>query len=215
MTLAITAAALAVFCASPSHAEPASDGTLVCTTACESRSETAQYTIDIQFPADYAELQAVTDYVTQRRTDFIDWVRGSSPSPMPYELSIDGTTSRSGASGSGTQSLVLTVYSDTGVHPVTTFSAFNYDEATDTAITFGTLFKPDSAPLEILNPIIMGQLADRDIHLTEPLDADDYRSFSITDTEITFYFNQDGVIPHEFGPREVSVPRSDLAQILA
>jgi hypothetical protein len=48
--------------------------------------------------------------------------------------------------------------SDTGIHPVTTYRALNYDLGKHAPITFDTLFKPGTQPLEVLNPIIQRQL---------------------------------------------------------
>jgi hypothetical protein len=38
---------------------------------------------------------------------------------------------------------------------------------------------------------------------------------AITDNAIVFFFDQDGLLPHEDGPLQVTVPRSDLASMLA
>ena len=53
----------------------------------------------------------------------------SVPRPFPYELDIAGTAYHSGTPASGTQSLALDMGSDTGIHPVTTYRALNYDLA--------------------------------------------------------------------------------------
>jgi hypothetical protein len=50
---------------------------------------------------------------------------------------------------------------------------------------------------------------------TIPLTATSYQQFAITDDAIIFFFNQDGLLPHEEGPLEVTVPRSQLAPVLA
>src|SRR5262249_51794803 len=131
---------------------------------------------------------------------------------------IIGDGFRSGAGDSGTRSVLLTIGSSIGVHPTTTFRALNYDMAKNAPITFDTLFKPGSQPLTVLNPIVEREI---DKHggpgglSLNDLGADAYRSFVITDDAVIFYFNQDGLLEHTAGPLKVSVPRSDLATILA
>jgi hypothetical protein len=47
------------------------------------------------------------------------------------------------------------------------------------------------------------------------LGAKAYQSFAITDDVVIFFFNQDGLLPHENGPLEVDVARAELAPLLA
>jgi hypothetical protein len=42
-----------------------------------------------------------------------------------------------------------------------------------------------------------------------------YQNFAIADDAVIFFFNQDGLLPHEDGPLEVDVPRTDIASLLA
>jgi hypothetical protein len=188
--------------------------------SCHLHSATSSYTIDFGFPVDYPDPQALTDTLTQERDDFINWVahnplRGRS---FPYELDIMGKAYHSGSPTTGTQSMVLDIGSDTGVHPVSTYRALNYDLAKQAPITFDTLFKPGTQPVGVLNPIVQREL---DKHGgTGPLSLNDlgtkaYRNFAITDDAVTFFFNQDGLLPHEDGPLQVDVPRIDIASLLA
>jgi hypothetical protein len=161
----------------------------------------------------------VTDFLTQRRNVFVDWV-GQHPlngRPAPYLLTISGKDYRSGAPPAGTRSLVLRIGDDTGVHPVTTFKAFNYDLAKHTTITFDTLFKPGADPVSVLNPLVqstLGKPGTRGPQKLE-LDATAYQNFAITDGAVIFFFNQDGPLPYEGGRLEVAVPRGKLELILA
>jgi hypothetical protein len=49
----------------------------------------------------------------------------------------------------------------------------------------------------------------------DDLTATSYQQFAITDDAIINFFNQDGLQPHEEGPLEVRVPRSELASMPA
>jgi hypothetical protein len=192
-------------------------GTVEADQSCRVFSETPDYTLDFQFPVDYPDQQALSDYVTERRDRFVEWVAGLPPSPS-FALHIIGRSYQSGTPASGTRSLVLTVGTDGGVHPVTTYKAFNYDLTKNAPITFDTLFKPGSQPLAMINPIIQrawearggtGSLSFDD------LDPNAYENFALSNDAVIFFFNQDGLLPHEAGDLKVTVPRSEIESLLA
>lgn len=206
----------------PAAATPATacaevGGTIGADQTCRVSEETPDYTLDFQFPVDYPDQQALRDYVTQRRDGFIEWVAELSPSPY-FALHIIGSSYQSGAPASGTRSLVLTVGTDGGVHPVTTYKAFNYDMTKQVPITFDTLFKPGTQPLAVLNPIVQRTWENRGG--TGPLsfhdvDSRTYENFALTDEAVLFFLNQDGLLPHEAGDLKVTVPRSEIESLLA
>jgi hypothetical protein len=185
---------------------------------CHVHSATSSYTLDFHFPIDYPDQQALTDALTQERDDFVDWVARAVPRSYPYELDISGKEYRSGTPAAGTQSLVLNVGSDTGVHPVATYRALNYDLEKHAPITFDTLFEPGTQPLDALNPIVQREVDKHGgpgtLSLTD-LGVDAYQNFAITDDAVIFFFNQDGLLPHQDGPLEVSVPRTELVSMMA
>jgi hypothetical protein len=212
---------------SPSLPSAAAQGQSACTDlnggvspdhTCHVRSATSAYQIDMNFPLDYPDLQAVTDFLKQDRDTFLDWVArfGSSDRRgRPYQYVATAKTFRSGTPESGTQSLVLEIDNDTGLahegHPDTTFHAFNFDLGKRAAITFDTLFKPGTKPLEVLNPIVQ-----RELHApTVDLDEKKYQNFALTDDAVIFFFGQDQVVPGNNGPKRVIVPRTELASLLA
>ncbi len=192
------------------------DGTVGADGICEIHDATTTYDLTFRFPTDYPDQQAVADYLTRSRKEFIDWV-AAYPTPgraIPFELNAIGKAYRS----AGTKSLVFGIGNDTGVHPVTTYKAFNYNLATHAPVTFETLFKPGSNPLAVLNPVVRQQVLTRDPTASaaaDDLTAASYQQFAITDDAIIFFFNQDGLLPHEDGPLEVTVPRSKLTSMLA
>jgi hypothetical protein len=237
--IAITAAAViagAVGCGpstiahqttSPALPSAAAQGQSACTDlngrvgsdqTCHVQSATSAYQIDITFPLGYPDLKAVTDFLKQDRDAFLDWVARFGPSGRrgrPYQYVVTAKTFRSGAPESGTQSLVLEIDNDTGLahegHPDTMFRAFNFDLGKRASITFDTLFKPGTKPLEVLNPIIQ-----RELHApTADLDENKYQNFALTDDAVIFFFGQDQVVPDNKGPKGVAVPRTELASLLA
>lgn len=185
---------------------------------CHLDSDNGRYTLELSFPVDYPDQQALADLVTQRRDGFVDWVGEMPASFVTPAFHIIGKAFHSGTPASGTQSLVLTIGTDGGVHPVTRYQALNYDLSKHAPITFDTLFKPGTQPLEVLNPIVQRELDKRGATgaLTlNDLGAKAYQSFAITDDAVIFFFNQDGLLPHESGPLKVEVPRTELATLLA
>jgi hypothetical protein len=220
MIAALTSLMLAGFSSSTAGAQSACGalgGTVGPDRTCHAHIENDTYTVDFRFPVDYLDQGAMTDVLRQRRDDFIDWIT-RMPNTYPPELDVIGHDYRSGAMSSGTQSLVLTIGTSAGVHPVTTYRSLNYDLSKHAPITFDTLFRPGAQPTAVLNPIVQREL---DRHgatgaLTlEDLGAKAYENFAITDDAVIFFFDQDGLLPHERGPLTVEVPRTELASLLA
>lgn len=185
---------------------------------CRLHSATPTYTIDMSFPIDYPEMPAVAAFLKRDRDDFIDWVAKIGPHGgrnRPYLYSVTAKTYRSGKPDTRTQSLVLKIDNDTGLahegHPNTTFRAFNFDLAKRVPITFDTLFKPGTKPMELLNPIVRAELDAP----SADLDETTYQNFGITDDVVIFFFGQDQVVHDNAGPHKIAVPRIELAAMLA
>jgi hypothetical protein len=219
--IALTCAALL---ASPAPAAGAHSacaslgGTVDADQTCQVHSAASNYTLDMSFPLDYPDQQALTDYLTQDRDQFLSWIArfGTGARNRPYEHSV---TAKSYGSASGTQSLVLKIQDDTGAaheaHPDAHFQAFNYDLGKRAPITFDTLFKPDTDPLDTLNPIVLRELGSRPEVPVNDLNTHTYQNFAITDDAVIFFFGEDQVVNDNNGPHQVSVPRSELASLLA
>jgi len=193
------------------------NGTVGPDQTCRVRSATSTYKIEMTFPLDYPDQGAVTDFLTHGRDGFIDWVTKFGPREgrgRPYQYVVTAKTYRSATPDARTQSLVLKIDNDTGLanegHPNTTFQAFNFDLAKRIPITFDTLFKPGTKPLEVLNPIVRGDLDAP----SADLDEKTYQNFAITDDAVIFFFGQNQVVPDNAGPHEVTVPRTELATLL-
>jgi Protein of unknown function (DUF3298) len=195
-------------------------GTVDAHETCQLHSATSSYTLDFRFPVDYPDQQALTATLMQERDEFINWVAQNPPRgrSLPFELDILGEAYHSGNPAAGTRSIVLDIGRDTGVHPVASFRALNYDVARHTPMTFDTLLKPGTQPVDVLNAIVQREL---DKHGDAgPLSLDDlgakaYQNFAITDEAVIFFFDQDCLLQHTAGPLRVSVPRTDIASILA
>jgi hypothetical protein len=194
------------------------NGTVGTDQACHVHAATPAYQLDMNFPLDYPDMQAVTDFLKKDRDSFLDWVAEIGPKQKrgrPYLYDVAAETYRSGTPESGTQSLVLSIDNDTGLahegHPDTIFRAFNFDLAKHAPITFDTLFKPGTKPLDVLNPIVRRELDAP----TADLNEKKYRNFALTDDAVIFFFGQDQVVHDNRGPKQVEVPRSELAPLLA
>jgi hypothetical protein len=183
---------------------------------CHSHTAAAGYTIDMRFPFDYPDVQAVTAYLTRQRDQFVEYVERFPPRdrPSPYQLAVTDKEYRSGSPAAGTQSVVLWVGQDVGVHPIAWVKAFNYDLTKQAPITFDTLFKPGA--IDVIYPAVRRELSSGTA--TSPprggLDPVTYQDFAITDQAVIFFFDQDQLFGQNEGPLQAAVPRTDLASFL-
>jgi hypothetical protein len=214
---------------SPAQPAPAADrqsacadlgGTVDANQICHAHTAGPGYKVTFTFPVDYPDQQALTTYLTQRREDFASFAVETPPRNHPYELDARADAYRSGTPTSGTKSLVFEQYSESGgAHPVTSYEAFNYDLGKGAPITFDTLFKPEAEPLEVLDPIVGRQFEkysdDYGPVSDNVLGAKMYQNFALTDDAVIFFFGQGQWLPQVAGPREVSVPRAEIASVLA
>src|ERR1700730_11960639 len=187
---------------------------------CHVHSTGSSYNVHFNFPVGYPDQRALADYLTHDRDQFVTYVTQLPPrNGMPYDLEAKGTTYRSGTPASGTESVALELYNESGgAHPVTSYKAFNYDLSTHVPITFDTLFKPGTNPLAVLDPIVQRELEKRGHTIMQPfnvLGAKSYQNFALTDDAVIFLFGQGVLLAEVDGPLEVSVPRSELASLLA
>ena len=125
---------------------------------CNVHASTSTYTLDITFPVDYPD-QALTDFLTQNRDGFVNVAQTSSqtsgPREVPYQMEVTSEQFHSGQPPGGTRSVVLKVFEDLGgPRPSTFYKGFNYDVSEQKAITFDTLFAPNTKPLDAIFPIV-------------------------------------------------------------
>lgn len=182
---------------------------------CAVHEETGKYTVDMVFPSDYPDQQALIDLLNTQRDGFLDLLKERPDREDPYALELKGTPYQS----TDTVSLVFQEYVNVGgAHPTTNYDALNYDLKTKAPITFETLFKPGSDPVATLDPIVQAELTKRldgyEIP-PNPSGAEIYQSFALTDDAVIFFLSQGAWAFEAAGPQEISIPRADLAAILA
>ncbi|QUR66824.1 esterase [Mycobacterium spongiae] len=207
----------------PAAAEPPScsslGGTIEGAQICHLHDSGAKYTLDMRFPVDYPDQQALTDYVTQNRDGFVNVAKGSPGRDQPYQMEATSEQYSSGQPPEGTRSVVLKFFQDLGgARPFTWYQAFNYDLAGKRPITFDTLFAPSTGqpkPLDAIFPIVQRDL-ERQTGLgitilpSTGLDPAHYENFAITDSDVIFYFAEGELLPFFAGARQARVPRTDI-----
>ena len=126
---------------------------------------------------------------------------------LPYELDAAGTSYRSGVAPNGTQSVVFKIFQDVGgVHPQTWYKAFNYDPGKGAPISYDTLFKPGSEPLDVIFPVVQRELQ-KQTGLSDPilpgdgLDPANYQNFALTDDALIFSSVRASCLPKRRGRR--------------
>ena len=121
----------------------------------------------------------------------------------------------------GTQSVVFEVYQNVGgTRPQTWYKAFNYDLSKRAPVTFDTLFKPGTEPLDVIFPVVQAELQKQSGSRTavppgDGLDPANYQNFALTDDAVIFFFGQGELLPETAGATQAAVPRATLAPILA
>jgi hypothetical protein len=183
------------------------------------QTETARYTIDISYPLDYPDMTSVSDFVNADRGYFLDWIDRFDHDGLSRHYMYKVTSKTYWSAQPATTSLILTLQNDTGLahegHPATLYESFNYDLATQRPITYETLFKQDADVLSVLGPKVAA-LYDRPVNRPAKLSLSDFRSFALTDDAVIFFFDEGQLMPADnTGPRQISVPRSELAPLLA
>ena len=188
---------------------------------CTVHTANSTYTLDITFPNDYPDKQALTAYLTQARDGFVNVSEMPGSYNLPYELDAKGTGYRSGSPTGGTQSVVFTMWQNVGgVHPQTWYNSFNWDLGKKAPITFDTLFKPGTKPLDVIYPAVEQYLQKQQgmidgIPPSVGLDPAKYQNFALTDDSLIFFFSQGELLAESAGPVEASVPRATVAPLLA
>jgi uncharacterized protein DUF3298 len=188
---------------------------------CTVHTANSTYTMDMTFPNDYPDQQALTAYLTQARDGFVNVSEMPGSYNLPYELDAKGTGYRSGSQAAGTRSVVLTMWQNVGgAHPQTWYKAFNWGLARNAPITFDTLFKPGTKPLDVIYPAVEQYVQKQQgmidgIPPSVGLDPAKYQNFALTDDSLIFFFSQGELFAESAGPVEASVPRATVAPLLA
>ncbi|WP_144208242.1 esterase [Mycobacterium tilburgii] len=204
----------------PAAAEPAScaslGGTIETGQLCHVRAIGPTYALNLTFPADYPDQQALTDYIAQNRDGFLAVAQTSGPREQPYQM--DATTEQhfAGQPPHNTRSVVLKFFQDVGgSHTSTWYKSFNYHLGTKQPITFDTLFAPNTSQLDAIFPLVQRDLDRKNAFgaAIPPLSGHDpshYQNFAITDDQLIFYFAPGELLPAFTGPRQAQVPRNAI-----
>lgn len=184
--------------------------------SCHIHQTGANYTLDITFPADYPDQQALTDYITQNRDGFVNVAQGSPRRDQPYQMDATNDQHSAGQPPHNTRSVVLKFFQDLGgARPSNWFKAFNYNVGAKAPITFDNLFAPNTTPLDTIFPIVQRELEHQGgfgvvVSPGAGHDPTNYQNFAITDDALIFYFAQGELLPSFAGATQVQVPRSAI-----
>jgi hypothetical protein len=193
-------------------------GTMQDASLCHVHASGPTYLLNMTFPVDYPDQQAVTDYITQNRDGFVNVAQGqgSGGRDQPYQMEATTEQHTSGQPPHNTRSVVLKFFQDLGgTHPSTWYRAFNYNLGTQQPITFDTLFAPGTNPLDSIFPIVQRDLERQNalgaaILPSTGLDPSHYQNFAITDDHLSFYFAPGEMLPAFAGAAQAKVPRNAI-----
>ena len=193
-------------------------GTMQEAQLCHVHASGPTYMLNMTFPVDYPDQQALTDYITQTRDGFVNVApgQGTGGRDQPYQMEATTEQHTSGQPPHNTRSVVLKFFQDLGgAHPSTWYKAFNYNLGTKQPITFDTLFAPGTTPLDSIYPIVQRDLQRQTalgatILPSTGLDPSHYQNFAITDDQLIFYFAPGEVVPAFAGPLQAQVPRNAI-----
>ncbi|BAX91678.1 esterase [Mycobacterium shigaense] len=191
-------------------------GTVDAGQLCHVHATGPMYTLNMAFPADYPDEQALIEYVTQNRDGFVNVAQASGPRDQPYQMEATVEQHFAGQAPHNTRSVVLKFFQDVGGSRTSTwYKAFNYNLGTKQPITFDNLFAPNSSPLDAIFPLVKHDLERQNavgatILPSTGLDPTHYQNFAITDDELIFYFAPGEMLPAFAGPSQAQVPRNAI-----
>lgn len=182
---------------------------------CRISASNTGYTLDVTYPVDYPDQQALTDFLTQNRDGFVNVAQTSGARDVPYQMEVTTEQFHSGQPPRGTQSVMLKVFEDLGgPKPSTSYKGFNYDVARRQPVTFDNLFVPGGKPLDAIYPIVQREVGQNGLGATispgTGLDPAHYQNFAITDDDVVFYFAPGELLPSVAGASQARVPRNAL-----
>ena len=205
----------ALLAASPASAAPgacANLGGVIDGGLCHVRADGPAYTMDLEFPLDYPDEQAIVDYLVQTRDGFVNVAQTPDSHDVPHDMAVTAESLRS----ERTRSVVLTLFQDVGgAHPTTWYKAFNYDTGRGRPVTFDTLFAAGAKPLDAVFPIVQRMLESQtglvgSISAADGHDPAHYQNFAVTDDSVIFYFGRAELLPSYAGATSVTVPRNAI-----
>jgi hypothetical protein len=179
---------------------------------CHVEASTANYTMDVTYPAGYPDEEAILDYLTETRDGFVNVSEAGDARNMPHEMKVTAESFESAS----TRSAVLTLFQDIGsAHPTTWYKSFTYDIIRGLPVTLDALFAADARPMDAIAPFVQRSLEEQTglVGSISPGDARDpshYQNFAVTDDAVIFFFGRAELLPSYAGATSVSVPRNVL-----
>ena len=222
--VAVATATLALTSAAGASAAPPKCADLsgvVVGQTCQLRATDPAYTLSIDYPIDYPDQVAVTDYIKQTRDGFLNVAKMPGPRDMPYEMDTTAAEYGSALPPRGSDSVVFKTYQSVGgAHPTTFYKAFNWDQALKKPITIDSLFREGTAPFPIILPLVQAEV---DKQLGQPvaiapeagLDPTKYQNFAITNDTLIFFFSQGDILPEAAGALQIAIPRGPVDAMIA
>lgn len=177
---------------------------------CHVEAQTPAYKLDVRYPVNYSDTQAIVDYLNQTRAGFVNMAQSPGARNLPHEMDV---TAQSFGSQQ-TRSAVLKLFQDVGsAHPTTWYKAFNFDLKRNQPITFDTVFPP--GVLQQIFPIVQRELENQtglvgSISPGDGLDPSHYQNFAITDDAVIFFFGRAELLPSYADATSVAIPRTQL-----
>ncbi|HEX2214883.1 MAG TPA: RsiV family protein, partial [Mycobacterium sp.] len=95
-----------------------------------------------------------------------------------------------------------------------------WNVAKNVPVTFDTLFRPGTKPLDVIYPEVNRYLQ-KQMGLVDPvppgdgLDPANYQNFALTDDALILFFSQGELLAESAGPVQATVPRAVVAPLLA
>jgi hypothetical protein len=157
---------------------------------CHVQAGAAGYALDMRFPLDYPDTQAMVDYLTQTRDGFVNVAQTPDSRNVPHQMDVTAESFRSAR----TRSVVLTLFQDVGgAHPTTWYKSFTY----------------------AIFPIVQRTLQDEtglaaSISPGDGLDPTHYQNFAVTDDAVIFFFGRAELLPSYAGESSVTLPRNAI-----
>jgi hypothetical protein len=179
--------------------------------------------VNIEFPANTPAEQAIVDYATGVANSYYAdeaEVRAATSSGSS-NLEITASSYASGNRETGTQTVVLKAYQfmSGAAHPNVSYKSFSSENATGQPITFESLFRPGTKPLDAIMPIVVKQISADigqpfELPAAAGLNPANYQNFAITDDALIFFFGKDQLVVPS-GDFTVTVPRNAVAGMLS
>jgi Protein of unknown function (DUF3298) len=217
---AVAVLAAAVLPAWPAAGAPPScagvGGTVDAAQMCHVQDRGPTYMLNMTFPADYPDEQALIDYITQNRDGFVNVAQSSKGRDQLYQMEATTEQHTAGQPPHNTRSVVLKLFQDLGgAQPSTWYKAFNYNLGAQQPITFDNLFPPGTTPLDSIFGIVQRELQRQNalgaaILPSTGLDPSHYQNFAITDDQLIFYFAPGEMLPAFAGAVQAQVPRNAI-----